>query len=74
MSNTNKKILEILRHYWKLGRNGVDAERILREVEGHDAISDRTAQKWYKKFNEDYTNLQEKPRPGRPSVVDHKFL
>jgi len=25
MSNTNKEILEILRHYWKLGRNAVDA-------------------------------------------------
>ena len=40
MSNTNKEILAILRHYWKLGRNAVDVEHILREVEGHDAISD----------------------------------
>jgi len=42
MSNTNKEILAILRLYWKLSRNAVDAERILREVEGHDA--DRTEQ------------------------------
>jgi len=63
MSNRNKKILEILIHYWKLGRNAIDTSRILREVEGHDAIADRTAQIWYKKFNEGHTNLQEEPRP-----------
>ena len=33
MSNTNKEILAILRHYWKLGQNAVDAAGILREVE-----------------------------------------
>jgi [histone H3]-lysine36 N-dimethyltransferase SETMAR len=74
MSNTNKEILAILRHYWKLGRNAVDAARILREVEGHDAISDRTAQNWYKKFKEGHTDLQEEPRSGRPSVVDHEVI
>ena len=41
------------------------------EVEGHDAISNRTAQNWYKKFKKSHTNLQEEPRPGRPYVVDH---
>ena len=74
MNNTNKEILAILRHYWKLDQNAVDAARILWEVEDNDAISDRTAQNWYKKFKEDHTNLQEEPRPGRPSVVDHEIL
>jgi len=37
MSNTNKEILAILRHYWKLSRNTVDAARILLEGEDHDA-------------------------------------
>ena len=74
MSNTNKEILAILRHYWKLGRNVVDAACILREVECHDAISDRTAQNWYKKFKEGHTNLQDEPPPGRPSAVDHVVL
>ena len=44
MSNTNKEILAILRHYWKLSQNAVDTATILREVEDHDVISDRTAQ------------------------------
>ena len=61
MSNTNKEISEILRHYWKLCRNTVDAARILREVEGHDAISDLTAQNWYNKFK-------------KGSVVDHGVI
>ena len=47
MSNTNKEILEILQNYWELGRNAVDAAHILREDEGHDVISDCTAQNWY---------------------------
>jgi len=63
MSNTNKEILAILRHYWKLGRNTVHAARILREIAGHDAISDLTALNWYKKFTEGHTNLQAEPHP-----------
>ena len=43
-------------------------------VESHDAISDRTAKNWYKKFKEGHTNLQEKPSHGKPSVVDHEVL
>jgi len=74
MSNINKEILAILRHYWKLGRNGVDAALIQWEVEGHDAISDRTSQNWYKKFKEGRTNLQEELRLSRPSIVDHEVL
>jgi len=74
MKNINNEILAILRHYWKLGRNAVDAARILREVEGHDAISDSTAQNWNNKFKEDHTNLQEEPHPGRPSAVDNEIL
>ena len=61
-----------MRHYWKLDRNAVDAARILREVEGHDAISNRIAQNWYKKFMEGHTNLQEEPRPGRLSNEDRE--
>ena len=71
MSNTNKGILAILRHYWKLGGN---AGHILREVESRDAISDRAVQNWYKKFKEGHTNIQEEPRPGKPSIVDHEIL
>ena len=63
MSNTNKEILEILRHYWKLDRNADDAARILRKVEGHDTISDRTAQNWSKKFKEGHTNIGDEPHP-----------
>ena len=44
ISNTNKGILEIVRHYLKLVQNAVDAARILQEVEGHNVIFDRTAQ------------------------------
>ena len=74
MSNTNKEILAILQHYWILDQNAVDAARIMREVEGYNAISDRTAQNWSKKFKKGHTNLQEKPHLGRPSVVDHEVL
>ena len=57
-----KESLANLRYYMKLGRKAVDAARILREVEGHDVISDRTAENWFKKFKEDHTNLKEKLR------------
>jgi len=63
MSNTNKEILVILRHYWKLGRNAVDAARFLREVEGHDVISDCTARNWYKKFKVGHTTFKRKNTP-----------
>ena len=74
MADTSIEILAILRHYFKLGLKATEAARRIREVEGNKAISDRTAQNWFKRFKGGDLSLEVKPRSGRPSVVDYDAL
>ena len=68
------EILAILRHYFKLGLKATEAARRIREVEGNEAISDRTAQNWFKRFKGGDISLEIKPKSGRPSVVNYDAL
>jgi hypothetical protein len=43
-------------------------------VEGEGVISNRTAQNWFKRFNEGDTSLKDEPCSGRPVTVDSKAL
>ena len=40
------------------------------EVEEEDVVSIRTAQKWFKKFNEGHIDIRHEPRPGCPITVN----
>ena len=68
------EIRVLLRHYWKQGFNATAAARKIREVEGDDVVSDRTARIWFKKFNDGDTDLGDKPRSGRPTAVDSEAI
>lgn len=70
----NIEIRAILRHYWKQGFKASKAAKKICEIEGKDTISIRTAQVWYKKFNEGHTSLENQPRSGRPLSLDPEVL
>ena len=74
MSETNIEFLAILRHYFKQGLKATEAARKIREFEGENSISDRTAQNWFKRFKEGDLSLQIQHRCGRPSTVDFQAL
>ena len=50
------------------GRNATEACRNLLKVFG--TVSDRTCRRWYEKFETGDFDLSDKPRSGRPSLID----
>ena len=52
------------------GRNATEACRNLSKVFGEDTVSDRTCGRWYEKFETGDFDLSDKPRSGRPSLID----
>ena len=52
------------------GRNATEACRNLLKVFGEGIVSDRTCGRWYEKFETGDFHLSDKPRSGRPSLID----
>jgi len=64
----------LLRHYWKKSYSAARATREICEVEGDSFVSERTAQKWFKRFKEGETDVKDKQRCGRPRTIDEEML
>ncbi|KAG6797814.1 histone-lysine N-methyltransferase SETMAR-like [Apis mellifera caucasica] len=47
-----------------------NACRNLLKVFGESTVSDRTCRRWYEKFETGDFDLSDKPRSGRPSLID----
>jgi histone-lysine N-methyltransferase SETMAR len=74
MSQETIEIRVLLKHYWKKGLKATKAAREICSVEGEDAVSVRVAQMWFKRFKEGDLDVKDKPRSGRPSVLDEEEL
>ena len=61
MEPDNYEIQVLLRHYWKKGLKAVDAAREICHVEGEDAVAERTAQKWFERFEDGHTEIKDYP-------------
>ena len=52
------------------GRNATEAYRNLLKVFGEGTVFDRICRRWYEKFETGDFDLSDKPRSGRPSLID----
>jgi histone-lysine N-methyltransferase SETMAR len=68
------EIRVLLCYYWKQNLKATEAVKKIYEVEDEDVISNRTAQNWFKRFNDGDTSLEDEPRSGRPVIVDSEAL
>ena len=50
------------------------APKAICDVEGEGTVAPRTAQKWFKRFNEGDLDLENRPRSGRLTVLDEGDL
>lgn len=56
------------------GKSAADSNRSICQVYGNDAVSARTCRGWFRKFESGKFDLNDKPRTGRPEVVDNKSI
>lgn len=74
MSEEKIAIRGLMRHYWKKGLNPTSTTKIICEFEGDNTVKRSTVSDWFKRFNSGDTSLTDKPRSGRPSVLDEDDL
>ena len=74
MPSDTIEVRVLLRHYWKKGLSVRDAAKAINDVEGEGTTSKSAAGRWFKRFNEGDMDLEDKPRSGRPSVLDKSDL
>lgn len=60
----------LLMHEYRLGNNATVASNKICQTMGKSVVSVRTAQDWFKKFKEGYSNLDDRPRAGRPLDIN----
>ena len=71
----NFEIRVQLRHYWKKGLSArATAAAKSCKVEGKGTIGKTAAIKWFKRFEDDDFDFEDKPRSDRPSVLDEEDL
>ena len=74
MSIDTIEVRVLLRHYWKKDFSTRKAADAINEVEGEGTVGKTAAAKWFQRFNDGDFNLEDKPRSGRPSVLDEGDL
>ncbi|CAF3284141.1 unnamed protein product [Rotaria sp. Silwood2] len=70
----NFEIRVMLCHYWKKGLSTRAAAAEISQVEGEGTIGKTAAIKWLKRFADGDFDFEDKPRSGRPSVLDEEDL
>jgi histone-lysine N-methyltransferase SETMAR len=64
----------ILRHYWRKGLSATAATEQICQIEGESVLNRTTAHRWFTRFNDGDTSLEDKPRSGRPIELDNDDL
>ena len=68
----NFEIRVFLRHYSEKGLSARAAVTEICKVEGEGTISETIVIKWVKRFQDGDFDFEDKPRSGRPSVLDEE--
>lgn len=74
MNYEKEHIRHCILYEFQKKNSATEATRNLQEVFGKETVKDRTVRIWYKKFKNENFSLEDKPRSGRPSVVDDAIL
>ena len=70
MEEKKQHFHHIMLYYFKKGKNTTEIQKKICAVYGEGAVTDRTCQKWFAKFNVGDFSLDNAPRSGRPVEVD----
>jgi len=65
---------EVLIFYFKWKKTAAEAHRMLVEVYGDNAPSDKTCREWSRRFKSDDFDIEDKERFGRPRAFEDEEL
>ena len=60
----------IFLHYFRKGKNAVQARKKQYDVYGEKSLAERQCQNWFARFRSGDFDFKDAPRSGRPTVVD----
>lgn len=64
----------VLLHYFNMKKKATESHRILVEVYGDHALSERTCQRWFGRFKSGNFDLEDEERAGRPTIFEDEEL
>ena len=71
----NKRHLrELLIYFFNLKKSAAEAHRLLVEIYGDAALSERSCREWFQKFKNGEFDVEDKKRNGRPKVYEDAEL
>jgi len=70
MENSKSHLRYCILYEYQLGHSASEAARNICNALGEGSISHVTISEWFKRFNQNNYNLEDKPRSGRPPEVD----
>lgn len=74
MNDEKCLIREILLYEFQLGHNVAEAIRNIHKAKGEAALKKSVAYEWFKKFKDGVTDVNDKPRVGRPNTSNSEVL
>jgi histone-lysine N-methyltransferase SETMAR len=74
MSLSKEIIRNLLLYEFELGRDATTAANNINRAKRRQVVTDRTARRWFAKFREDNTDLNDQPRSGRPREIDREAI
>jgi histone-lysine N-methyltransferase SETMAR len=74
MDDSKPLIRHCLLYDFLYGRSAAESERCIKQAFGQVKLSSANCRQWFQKFREGDYSCEDKPRSGRPSVVDEDEL
>ena len=71
---SHRELQVLLLHEFRLGHKTTEATGTICHTMGKDALSIRTAQRWFNQFKNDNFELDDLPHTGRPLEVNMNLL
>lgn len=71
---SNEFLRTCILYDFKVGLKAAECHRRLCQAFGKDVISERTTREWFSKFKAGDTDVEDRPRSGRPSTADDERL
>jgi len=71
---TKQHLREVLVFFFNWKKSAAEAHRMLVEVYGDNAPTDKSCREWFRRFKNDDFSVKDKPRSGQPKKFEDKEL